>query len=126
MTNSTGPSARSTSRAGSTFWHVWRPSIRYVTPPETRIVDVTTLGPESLEEPNSIRFRFTNPPTNENPQGSSDNGTAWWELGFECSLDDGPWESCDPIHYVLLEELAGGQHTLQVRAVDAMIESLRS
>ena len=89
-----------------------------VTPPETRIVDVTTLGPESLEEPDSIRFRFTNPPTNENPQGSSDNGTAWWELGFECSLDGGAWEECDPVHYLLLEELPGGQHTLRVRAID--------
>ena len=84
-------------------------TIQDVTPPDTTIVGVTFLGPFSLEEPNSLRFELS----------GEDNRTAWFELEFECSLDGGPWEGCErPYHYVLLEELVGGDHTLLVRAVD--------
>jgi CSLREA domain-containing protein len=78
------------------------------TPPDTTITSVRFLGPLDLIEPNSWEFRF----------GGEDNRTASFELSFECSLDGGPFEGCDPIHYILLEELAGGTHELQVRAVD--------
>lgn len=77
-------------------------------PPDTTITSVTFLGPLDLIEPNSWEFRFA----------GTDNRTAFFELGFECSLDGGLFEGCDPIHYLLLEELTGGEHTLLVRAVD--------
>jgi CSLREA domain-containing protein len=81
-----------------------------LTPPETEILAVTLLGPTDLIEPNSLRFEFS----------GSDNGTVYFELEFQCSLDGGPFESCDwPMHYILLEELPGGDHVLLVRAVDA-------
>ena len=65
--------------------------------------------PEDLIEPDTWRFELA----------GTDNGTVYFELEFECSLDGGPWEGCDtPFHYIPLEELAGGQHTLLVRAMD--------
>ena len=80
-----------------------------VTPPDTTIASVVWLGPTDLVEPNSIRFELA----------GTDDGTAWFELEFECSLDGGPWEGCDrPYHYLPLEDLPGGQHELLVRAMD--------
>ena len=62
-------------------------------------------------EPNSWEFQFA----------GEDNRTASFELEFECSLDGGPFETCDvPFHYIPLEELSGGEHELLVRAVDEM------
>jgi CSLREA domain-containing protein len=83
-------------------------TIQDVEPPNTTITSVTFLGPTDLIEPNSFRFTFT----------GEDNRTAWFELSFECSLDGGLFEGCSTPHYILLEELAGGTHELQVRAVD--------
>ena len=83
--------------------------VQDVEPPDTEITNVTRLGFLDLVEPNSLRFEFA----------GTDNGTAWFELEFECPLDGGPWEGCDtPFHYVPLEELPGGEHVLRVRAVD--------
>ena len=80
-----------------------------VTPPDTEILSVTHLGPTDLIEPDSLRFELR----------GTDNATAWWELEFECQLDDGPWEACDtPFHYLELEELPGGDHVMRIRAVD--------
>ena len=78
-------------------------------PPDTTIVSAVYLGPEDLIEPETWRFELA----------GTDNGTVYFELEFECSLDGGPWEGCDqPFHYIPLEELAGGEHELLVRAVD--------
>ena len=74
-------------RAGP--WTSRRPSgsgrSRTSTPPDTTIVSMTFLGPTDLVEPESFRFELR----------GTDNATAWFELEFECSLDDGPWEGCD-------------------------------
>ena len=87
----------------------WEWEVQDVTPPDTTIVSVLWLGPFDLIEPDSIRFELA----------GTDNGTAWFELEFECSLDGGPWDSCDrPYHYLPLEEIPGGNHELLVRAVD--------
>jgi|GEM_PF-3162244 len=83
-------------------------TIQDVEPPETTIVSVIYLPPTDLIEPNSFRFEFA----------GADNRTAAFELSFECSLDGGPFESCDAIHYLPLEGLPGGLHELQARAVD--------
>ncbi len=80
-----------------------------VTPPDTQILSVVFLGPTDLVEPETFRFELA----------GTDNGTAWFELEFECSLDGGPWDGCDrPFHYLPIEELPGGEHTMLVRAVD--------
>ena len=80
-------------------------------PPDTSIVSVTFLGPLDFIEPNSYRFEFA----------GTDNRTAFFELEFECSLDGAPFESCEtPFHYILLEDLSGGQHELLVSAIDEM------
>ena len=72
-------------------------------------MSVVRLGPTDLIEPDSLRFELA----------GTDNGTAWFELEFECQLDGGPWEGCDtPFHYLPLEELPGGEHVLLVRAMD--------
>ena len=87
----------------------WEWEVQDVTPPETTIVSVTVLAQLDLIEPDTIRFELA----------GTDNGTVWFELSFECSLDSGPWEGCDqPFHYIPLEELPGGDHVLLVRAVD--------
>lgn len=85
-------------------------TIQDTEPPDTTIASATFLGPTDLVEPNSLRFEFT----------GSDNGTAPFELEFECALDGGPFEGCSTPHYIALDELTGGAHDLQVRAVDAL------
>ncbi len=78
-------------------------------PPNTQILSVEHLDWTDLIEPNSIRFELR----------GSDNGTIWFELEFECQLDNGPWEGCDaPFHYLPVEEIPGGAHVFRVRAVD--------
>ena len=89
---------------------IWQWELQDVTPPNTVIASVRFLGPLDLIEPNSWEFTFA----------GEDNRTAFFELTFECSLDGGPFEGCDPIHYIPLEGLTGGMHELQVRAVDEM------
>jgi CSLREA domain-containing protein len=84
-------------------------TVQDVEPPQTTIASVVRLGPTDLENPNTLRLELT----------GTDNGTAWFDLGFECSLDGGAWSGCDlPYHYVPLEGLATGDHTIAVRAVD--------
>jgi hypothetical protein len=85
-------------------------TIQDTVPPDTTIVSAIILGPTDLVEPNSLRFEFT----------GADNGTAPFELEFECSLDGGPFEGCSTPHYIALDELTGGAHELQVRAVDEL------
>ena len=83
--------------------------VQDVTPPDTELLSVVHLGPTDLIEPDSLRFELR----------GSDNATAWFELEFECQLDNGPWEGCDtPFHYLPLEELPGGQHVMRIRAMD--------
>ena len=83
--------------------------IQDVIPPETEILNVRHVDHTHLEEPNSIEFELR----------GSDNGTIWFELEFECQLDNGPWEGCDtPFHYLPIEELPGGEHVFRVRAID--------
>lgn len=83
-------------------------TIQDTTAPETTITSVTYVPPTDLLEPNSFRFEFT----------GSDNVTAWFELSFECSLDGEPFSGCTSPHYLPLEGLSGGDHTMQIRAVD--------
>ena len=45
-----------------------------------------------------------------------DDQTHPLEMEFECRLDNGPWESCDPLEEI--EVLARGPHRIEVRAVD--------
>ena len=83
--------------------------VQDVTPPETELLSVKHLGPTDLIEPDTLRFELR----------GTDNATAWFELEFECQLDDGPWEGCDqPFHYLPLEEVPGGQHVMRFRAMD--------
>ncbi|HEV2951507.1 MAG TPA: hypothetical protein VGZ51_05350, partial [Actinomycetota bacterium] len=83
--------------------------VQDVVPPETDILSVVHLGPFDLIEPDTLRFELR----------GSDNATAWFELEFECQLDNGPWEGCDtPYHYLELAELTGGPHVMRVRAMD--------
>ena len=86
--------------------HQWE--MADVAPPDTSIVEAVYLPPTDLVEPNSWRFQFT----------GTDNRTASFELSFECSIDGGPFEGCDMIHWVPVEDLAGGDHVLEARAVD--------
>jgi uncharacterized protein (DUF427 family) len=71
--------------------------VQDVEPPNTQILSAVHLGPMDLIEPNSIRFEFT----------GTDNGTVWFELEFECSLDGGPWEGCGglPYYYFPIEDV---------------------
>ena len=87
--------------------HEWE--VLDLEPPDTILVSAVRLGPEDLIEPDSYRFELS----------GSDNGTVFFELEFECSIDAGPWESCDwPFHYLPIEELAGGNHEIRFRAMD--------
>ena len=46
----------------------------------------------------------------------SDDQTHELEMEFECRVDNGPWESCDPPEEV--EVSTRGAHRVEVRAVD--------
>ena len=88
----------------------WEWEVMDVTPPDTTIVVGDVARPDrphrARQHPASSWPGPTTPPP-------------WFELEFECSLDGGPWDSCDrPYHYLPLEELPGGEHELLVRAVD--------
>jgi hypothetical protein len=85
-------------------------TIEDTTPPDTTITALTFLPPTDLAEPNSFKFEFS----------GTDNRTAWFELDFECSLDGGPFEGCESPHFIPLEELEGGEHELEVRAIDEL------
>ena len=68
------------------------------TPPETTI---ESKPPQDNSGPD-VTFGFSsNEPVSE----------------FECMLDNGPWESCEAMHEIM--GLTSGQHTIQVRAIDA-------
>ena len=83
--------------------------VQDVTPPDTELLSVVRLDHTDLIEPDSFRFELR----------GSDNATPWWELEFECQLDNGPWDGCDtPFHYLPLEEIPGGQHVFRIRAMD--------
>ncbi|SDU18316.1 parallel beta-helix repeat (two copies) [Jiangella alkaliphila] len=72
------------------------------TAPETTLLAPLPSNPSG----NEVEFRFT----------GSDNGTIPANLEFECALDAAPFEPCSTPW--TLPELAGGEHTFQVRAVD--------
>ncbi|MGH3145384.1 MAG: hypothetical protein ACRDTR_06230, partial [Rubrobacter sp.] len=84
-------------------------TIQDVEAPTTTLSKVTYLGPNDLPEPNSLKFEFT----------GEDNRTLQIDLGFECRLDDGLWDTCDQSpHYLALEGLTAGPHVFEIRAVD--------
>jgi hypothetical protein len=86
-------------------------TIQDIETPDTTISKVTYLDWTDLTNPDSLKFEFS----------GSDNRTSEFDLGFECRLDNGPWESCDESpHYLSLEglNLAAGEHTYEIRAVD--------
>jgi CSLREA domain-containing protein len=72
------------------------------TPPETAI---TVAPPAHSSSPDAL-FEFT----------GTDNRTGALELDFECALDGGAFAGCSTPHE--LQDLAPGEHTLAVRAVD--------
>ncbi|HEV2950624.1 MAG TPA: hypothetical protein VGZ51_00840, partial [Actinomycetota bacterium] len=72
------------------------------TPPDTTI----TRGPPAV----TVNF------INVLEMTGTDDQTHELEMEFECRLDNGPWESCDPGEEI--EVLTRGQHRVEVRAVD--------
>ena len=75
--------------------------------PETTI----TTGPGAESGASLVTFEFT----------GSDNATAAADLAFECSLDGEAFASCSSPHE--LTNLPLGQHELQVRAVDEVLNA---
>ncbi|HEX5782294.1 MAG TPA: right-handed parallel beta-helix repeat-containing protein [Solirubrobacteraceae bacterium] len=72
------------------------------TPPDTSIVAAPPTETAAAE----ATFEFA----------GTDNRTPAAELGFECSLDGGAFESCSTPH--TLQDVTAGEHTLRVRGVD--------
>ena len=73
-----------------------------VTPPDTTI----TRGPPAVTASFINWLEMT----------GFDDQTHELELEFDCRLDNGPWESCDPPEEV--EVMTRGAHRIEVRAVD--------
>jgi CSLREA domain-containing protein len=96
---------RATDAAGNTdptpAEHVWTVEAD-TTPPETTI----TQGPSGSIGSTAVQLDFT----------GTDNGTPVLELEFECSLNGEPFSGCSSP--VVLEDLAIGGHTFEVRAID--------
>ena len=72
------------------------------TPPDTQI----TKGPGTFTSNYISLFEFS----------GTDDQTAPLEMEFECSLDGGPFESCENPEEI--EAFTDGEHNLRVRAVD--------
>ncbi len=78
-----------------------------VLPPDVTAPDTTiTNGPPPITANTIVLLEMV----------GHDDQTHELEMEFECRLDNGPWESCDPLEEI--EVLTRGPHRIEVRAVD--------
>jgi len=99
---------RATDLAGNTdatpAEHTWT-VVGDTTGPDTTI----TGGPAGSNTALNVSFEFT----------GTDDTTPAADLEFECSFDGGPFESCSSPEEI--PDVAEGEHTFEVRAVDAAL-----